>query len=61
MFLHQLPHVDIFQTGDKQQRLDYVNEFLIRYENDDSWLLRILWMDVALFLLTLIQKIARTG
>lgn len=52
MFPCRLQHLQMFQVGDKQQSLDFMTEFLIRYDEIYSWFLPILWMDKAHFLLT---------
>ena len=52
----------MLETGDNQLRLDFANKFLIRYDEDSSWPLRILWTDEADFALTVtfIRKIVYT-
>ena len=35
----------MLEMGDNQLRLDFANKFLIRYDEDRSWPLRILWTD----------------
>ena len=42
----------MLEAGDNQLRLDFTNIFLIRYDEDSSWPLRILWTDEAHFTLT---------
>ncbi|GFT34353.1 uncharacterized protein TNCV_3676891 [Trichonephila clavipes] len=37
---------------DHQQRIDFINEYLIRYDSDNDWLLRTLRTDEAHFTLT---------
>ncbi|GFT87652.1 uncharacterized protein TNCV_772261 [Trichonephila clavipes] len=41
----------MLEPGDPQQRLDFANEFLLRYDADNDWPLRILWTDEAHFTL----------
>ena len=42
----------MLEVGDNQSRLDFANKFLIRYDEDSSWPLCILWTDEAHFTLT---------
>ena len=44
--------VQMFEARKNQLRLDFANEFLIRYDEDSSWPLRILWTDETHFKLT---------
>ena len=39
----------MLKPGDPQQRLDFANEFLLRYDADNNWPLRIFWTDEAHF------------
>ena len=51
MFPYRFQRVQMLEAGDNQLRLDFANEFLIRYDNDTSWPLHILWTDEAHFML----------
>ena len=42
----------MLEARDNQLRLDFANKFLIRYDEDSSWPLCILWTDEAHFTLT---------
>ncbi|GFW07462.1 uncharacterized protein TNCV_3915951 [Trichonephila clavipes] len=46
-----IPNSTMLEPGDPQQRLDFANEFLLRYDADNDWPLRILWTDEAHFTL----------
>ncbi|GFU35794.1 uncharacterized protein TNCV_1083571 [Trichonephila clavipes] len=50
-FLYRFKRVQMLEPGDPQQRLDFANEFLLRYDADNDWPLRILWTDEAHFTL----------
>lgn len=52
MFPYRFQRVQMLQPGDEQQRVDFANFFLIRYDEDSRWPLRILWTDEAHFSLT---------
>ncbi|GFS53260.1 uncharacterized protein TNCV_1035691 [Trichonephila clavipes] len=45
MFPYRFKRVQMLEPGDPQQRLDFTNEFLLRYDADNDWPLRILWTD----------------
>ncbi|GFU34088.1 DUF4817 domain-containing protein [Trichonephila clavipes] len=51
MFPFRFKRVQMLGPGDPQQRLDFANEFLLRYDADNDWPLRILWTDEAHFTL----------
>lgn len=51
MFPYRFQRVQMLEPGDPQQRLDFANEFLLRYDADNDWPLRILWTDEAHFTL----------
>ncbi|GFW37163.1 transposable element tc3 transposase [Trichonephila clavipes] len=51
MFPYRFKRVQMLEPGDPQQRLDFANEFLLRYDADNDWPLRILWTDEAHFTL----------
>ncbi|GFW45602.1 transposable element tc3 transposase [Trichonephila clavipes] len=51
MFPFRFKRVQMLEPGDPQQRLDFANEFLLRYDADNDWPLRILWTDEAHFTL----------
>ncbi|GFU86675.1 uncharacterized protein TNCV_2880951 [Trichonephila clavipes] len=51
MFPYRFKCVQMLELGDPQQRLDFANEFLLRYDADNDWPLRILWTDEAHFTL----------
>ena len=52
MFPFWFQHVQMLEAGDNQLRLDFANKFLIRYDEDSSWPLCILWTDEAHFTVT---------
>lgn len=52
MFPYRYQRVQMLHAGDHLQRIDFANEFLIRYDGDNDWPLRILWTDEAHFTLT---------
>lgn len=52
MFPYRFQRVQMLQSGDEQLRVDFANFFLIRYDEDNRWPLRILWTDEAHFSLT---------
>ena len=45
MFAYKFGHVHMLQSGDEQQRVDFVNFHIIKYDEDDRWPLRITWTD----------------
>ena len=47
MFPFRFQRVQMLEGGQNQLRLDFANKFLIRYDEDSSWPLRILWTDKA--------------
>ena len=51
MFPYRFQRVHVLEPGDPQQHLDSANEFLLRYDVDNDWPLRILWTDEAHFTL----------
>ncbi|GFV75722.1 uncharacterized protein TNCV_1756501 [Trichonephila clavipes] len=51
MFPYRFKRVQMLEPGDPQQRLDFANEFLLRYDADNDWPLRILWTDETHFTL----------
>ena len=52
MFPFRFQCVQMLEAGDNQLWLDFANKFFIRYDEDSSWPLRILWSDKAHFTLT---------
>ena len=46
---YRYQRVQMFQLGDPQIRINFANEFLIRYDADNDWSLRILWTDESHF------------
>ncbi|GFR09940.1 hypothetical protein TNCT_74841 [Trichonephila clavata] len=52
MFTNQYQRVQMLHMGDHQQRTDFANEYLIRYDGNNDWPLRISWTDEAHFILT---------
>ena len=52
MFPFRLQRVQMLEEGDNQLRLGFANKFPIRYDEDSSWPLRILWTDDEHFMLT---------
>ena len=51
MFSYRFQRVQILEHGDPQQRLDLANEFLLLYDVDNDWPLRIQWTDEVHFIL----------
>lgn len=49
MFPYRCQGVQMMQAYDNQQGLDFAEEFLIRYDENDSWPWHILWMDESYF------------
>ena len=45
MFRYRFQRVEMLEPGDPQQHLDFANEFLLRYDADNDWPLRILSTD----------------
>lgn len=52
MFPYKYQRVQMLQLTDFQLRLNFANEYLIRYDEDDSFPLQILWTDEAHFTLS---------
>ena len=52
MFLFRFQRDQMLEVGENQLRLDSANEFLVRYDEDSSKPLRILWTDETHFMLT---------
>lgn len=61
MIPYRFQQVQTLGAGDEQQRFDFANEFLIRYESNQSWLEHILWTDGAHFTLTGYVNSKNTG
>ena len=49
MFPYWFQRDQMLEPGDPQQRLDFPNEFLLRYDADKDWPIHILWTDEAHF------------
>ena len=59
MFPYRYQLVQMFQTGDKQLYIDFANEFLIRYNTNNDWPLRIVCTELLNLLRSVLHMFPR--